>query len=354
MQTPRNAGVIVGPREFIVCVVDDHDLSTKLLHQLQVRFGAIYGIVVSASDSFLDDLAELDRKGALVAVVIADQVRDSARAIEVLEAVDHRYPNTNKVLLVENSELGAVATSIRRIHLNYYLSKPWDEIALGLVVANLLRQFHLTQENRMLVENLSAKNRVLLEMNRELEAKVHERTRALAEANVRLSQLAVTDGLTGLFNHRHFYERLSLEIERSQRSQRPLSLLLIDVDHFKDYNDRYGHPAGDVFLRQLGEVLTSRRRSSDVVARYGGEEFAVILVDVDKIAAAKLAEKIREDVYSHDFSPPDQQSQTRLTISVGVATYPNDARDIASLVQAADSALYSAKGSGRNRVALAT
>ena len=96
-------------------------------------------------------------------------------------------------------------------------------------------------------------------MNRELEAKIHERTHELAEANARLAQLAVTDGLTGLYNHRHFHERLALEVERSQRSGLPLSLLMLDVDHFKQFNDTFGHPAGDEVLRQLARVLAETR-----------------------------------------------------------------------------------------------
>ena len=133
-------------------------------------------------------------------------------------------------------------------------------------------------------------------MNRELEAKIHERTHELAEANARLAQLAVTDGLTGLYNHRHFHERLALEVERSQRSGLPLSLLMLDVDHFKQFNDTFGHPAGDEVLRQLARVLADARRANDVVARYGGEEFAVILVDTAKFTAAKVAERVRERV----------------------------------------------------------
>ena len=115
-----------------------------------------------------------------------------------------------------------------------------------------------TDENQQLIATLSAKNQALLEMNRELEAKIHERTHELAEANTRLAQLAVTDGLTGLYNHRHFHERLTLEVERRQRSGLPLSLLMIDVDHFKQYNDTHGHPAGDEVLRQLARA--ARRR----------------------------------------------------------------------------------------------
>src|SRR5262245_11292701 len=190
-------------------------------------------------------------------------------------------------------------------------------------------------------------------MNVVLETKVSERTRELAEANARLAQLAVTDGLTGLYNHRHFHERLALEVERSQRSGLPLSLLMLDVDHFKQFNDSFGHPAGDEVLRQLARVLADARRANDVVARYGGEEFAVILVDTAKLTAAKVAERVRERVYAHDFSDAAQRAG-RIGISIGVATFPDDGSDVESLVRAADGALYVAKRAGRNRVVLAT
>jgi diguanylate cyclase (GGDEF)-like protein len=191
-------------------------------------------------------------------------------------------------------------------------------------------------------------------MNRELEAKIHERTHELAEANARLAQLAVTDGLTGLYNHRHFHERLTLEVERSQRSGLPLSLLMLDVDHFKQFNDTFGHPSGDEVLRQLARVLADARRANDVVARYGGEEFAVILVDTAKFTAAKVAERVRERISSHRFNHGDSQPGGRVSISVGVGSFPDDAGDAEALVRAADDALYGAKRAGRDRVVLAT
>jgi PleD family two-component response regulator len=251
----------VSGREVIVCVDDEETVLRVLQHQLAVRFG--HGCQVATATSGDEAVAlfdELDKDEATLAVVIADQIMPGMQGVELLEIVDRRYPLATKVLLTGQAGLDAVIGGINRAHLNYYMTKPWDEVALGLVVENLLRQFRLAEENRRLVDTLSAKNHTLLEMNRELEAKIHERTHELAEANARLGQLAVTDGLTGLYNHRHFHERLSLEVERSQRSGRPVSLLMIDVDHFKAYNDTYGHPAGDEILRQLAQVLAAERR----------------------------------------------------------------------------------------------
>ena len=190
-------------------------------------------------------------------------------------------------------------------------------------------------------------------MNLELEAKIHERTHELAAANARLAQLAVTDGLTGLYNPRYFHERLATEVERSQRSGLALSLLMLDVDHFKQFNDTFGHPAGDEVLRQLARVLADVRRDGDVIARYGGEEFAVILIDTTKSTATEVAEQIRERVFANDFSEAAQRAG-RIGVSIGVATLLDDGGDAEALVRAADTALYAAKRAGRNRVVLAT
>jgi diguanylate cyclase (GGDEF)-like protein len=341
-------------REVIVCVDDEEGVLRVLRAQLGARFGHECQVLTARSgDEAVALFDELARDGETIAVVIADQIMPGMKGVELLEIVDRRLPATTKILLTGQAGIDAVIDAINRAHLNQYISKPWDETALLLSVENLLRQYRLTHENQQLIASLSSKNQALLEMNRELEAKIHERTHELAEANTRLAQLAVTDGLTGLYNHRHFHERLALEVERSQRNGLPLSLLMIDVDHFKQFNDTFGHPSGDEVLRQLARVLTDTRRANDVVSRYGGEEFTVILVDTAKFTAAKFAERVRERVAAHDFSDAAAKAG-RNTVSVGLATYPEDGSDAEALVRAADTALYSAKRAGRNRVVLYT
>lgn len=339
-------------REVILCVDDEEGVLRVLRQQLGARFGHECDLATARSgDEAVQLLDELTREGEAIAVVIADQIMPGMKGVELLEIVDRRLPGTTKVLLTGQAGLDAVVEGINRAHLNQYMSKPWDETALLLAVENLLRQHRLERENAQLIATLSAKNQALLEMNRELEAKIHERTHELAEANLRLGQLAVTDGLTGLYNHRHFHERLALEVERGQRSGLPLSLLMIDVDHFKQFNDAFGHPAGDEVLRQLARVFGDARRANDVVARYGGEEFAVILVDTPKFTAAKVAERVRERVAAHDFADAAPRAG-RLSVSIGVATFPDDCADAEALVRVADAALYAAKRAGRDRVVL--
>ncbi len=183
-----------------------------------------------------------------------------------------------------------------------------------------------------------------------LEHEVERRTRELARANERLEELARTDGLTGLANHRHFKEQLEREVERCRRTRLPLSLLMIDVDNFKHYNDVNGHPAGDVALKEVASVLSSGRRVNDVVARYGGEEFAVLLVDTPEASAIALADQLRRHVEAAPVHNESCQPGGRLTVSLGVATFPDHATVPEDLLTAADDALYRAKGRGRNRV----
>jgi diguanylate cyclase (GGDEF)-like protein len=282
-------------------------------------------------------------------VVIADQIMPGMKGVELLEEIHRRSPATTKILLTGQAGLDAVVAAINRAGLNRYIPKPWEEPDLRLAVENLLRQYRLDRQNQQLLEDLASRNTELERLNHSLEQAVGRRTRELAEANARLAQLAVTDGLTGLYNHRHFHERLALEVERTGRSGLPMALFMIDVDHFKRYNDLRGHPAGDEVLRQLARLLGDGRRVNDFVARYGGEEFAVVLVDTPKLSAAQIAEKLRERVAAHPFSMPE--AEPKLSISVGVAAFPEDAQDSEGLVRAADAALYRAKAAGRDRVA---
>ncbi len=180
---------------------------------------------------------------------------------------------------------------------------------------------------------------------------------AMAINNARLYQAieeqAIRDGLTGLFNHRFFYERLQAELVRARRYGTPISLLMIDVDDFKRYNDRYGHQAGDEVLRVLGALIAREvRRDLDIACRYGGEEFTVILPHTPT-AAAGVSERLRERIASTTFTSTDGTDLGSVTVSVGVAVYPGVAPEVDALVGAADEALYVAKGKGKNRVEVA-
>ncbi len=163
-----------------------------------------------------------------------------------------------------------------------------------------------------------------------------------------LEMLAATDRMTGMYNHAHGVQRLEEEVKRAERFGHRLSLVMLDIDDFKSFNDSYGHPAGDEVLATVGEVVRNALRDLDVPIRYGGEEFAVILPETPVAGAALVAERIREDIEQLAFGTGT--GSVRRTVSLGVAEYPAHATSGRALVEAADQALYRAKGAGKNRV----
>jgi diguanylate cyclase (GGDEF)-like protein len=164
----------------------------------------------------------------------------------------------------------------------------------------------------------------------------------------RVENLAATDGLTGLFNRRYFDSALAREIARCDRGSTGLALLLADIDHFKSFNDTYGHAMGDLVLKKVAGVLGGALRKADVLARFGGEEFVVILPNVSAKGAIESAERLRESVAAAGIHPGGPRK--RVTVSIGAALFPADAGDSESLLKAADEALYEAKRLGRDRV----
>jgi len=161
-------------------------------------------------------------------------------------------------------------------------------------------------------------------------------------------RLTTVDGLTQISNKRHFMETLEREIARGQRYQRPLSLVMFDIDHFKIINDTYGHLAGDYVLNQLATAVKQRIRREDVFARYGGEEFAIVLPEIEVPTALLFAEKVRQLVQQHDFR--FEKTRIDVTISVGVAGTEQKDVEPEALIKRADEQLYAAKSAGRNRV----
>lgn len=175
-----------------------------------------------------------------------------------------------------------------------------------------------------------------------------ETEKALKESENRYKALSITDDLTGLYNSRHFYNQLQVEVDRSIRYDHPLSLLLLDIDDFKHYNDTYGHLEGDKVLASLGKILLGTLRSLDSGFRYGGEEFTVILPETEVKKAVTVAERIRERFEAEILSlKPDEK--VRGTLSIGVSQYQPE-EDCEVLARRADNALYMAKEQGKNRI----
>jgi diguanylate cyclase (GGDEF)-like protein len=165
-------------------------------------------------------------------------------------------------------------------------------------------------------------------------------------------QQAIRDGLTRVYNFRYFMQELEREANRNRRFHTPFSLLMIDVDHFKQFNDNFGHMAGDTVLRGISELIDENTRTTDTVARYGGEEFAVILPGLNKKDSVQIAEKLRVLIDENDFTDVPE-AKRKITISIGVASFPEDAESGKELLKLSDKALYAAKKSGRNKVSLA-
>ena len=166
-----------------------------------------------------------------------------------------------------------------------------------------------------------------------------------------IKDMARTDGLTGLLNHRTFMEKLSEEYKRIDREGRPFSILLMDIDKFKNVNDTYGHPIGDVAIKAVAKVLKETIRTTDFVARYGGEEFAVGMVDTSSKGAEQMAERVRS-IMEKTVVTRIGSKDLMITLSIGVSSFPDDTRQALDLVNLADNALYQAKRTGRNRVCL--
>jgi diguanylate cyclase (GGDEF)-like protein len=224
-----------------------------------------------------------------------------------------------------NNKLGALVAEIGA-----------DDISDSLAI--LVNHGAMILDTFMLMEEKARMNELLTAQAREL-----------ALANKRLEQLAVTDQLTGLFNRRHFQERLPMEMARATRHGRTLALLMIDIDRFKTVNDTFGHTAGDEVLKEVSRRILKNLRLSDLVVRYGGEEIVVLLADTGPAPAGNVAEHLRRAVYD---KPVDAFGKSiRVSISIGVAVFPSSrVNNGEELYNEADKAMYRAKEAGRNRV----
>jgi len=202
-------------------------------------------------------------------------------------------------------------------------------------------------------EEVDTRVRTMLK-KREVFRALEQANEELRRANERMAHLVQSDEKTGLCNYRHFRERLEDEFKRARRYDNFLTLVMLDLDHFKGVNDRHGHVAGDEVLREFGRIMMRSARETDLIARYGGEEFAILLPQTAAVHGQRLADRIRHATQENLFHAPEGRAAIRITVSAGVATYPINDRILSAedLVRTADEALYRAKESGRNRTAV--
>ncbi|MDZ7292163.1 MAG: diguanylate cyclase [candidate division KSB1 bacterium] len=369
----RNAALGGLPPKNKILVVDDVPVNVQLLTTYLTSVGYE---VFTAKDGqeALTQVADTQPD-----LILLDVMMPKLNGFEVCERLK-ADPKTRIIPVIMVTALNEIEDKIKATEsgADDFVSKPFNKLELLTRVKSLLR---------------------IKQLHDELSGKVRE----LEQARERLRQLAITDGLTGLYNHRYLKEHLEHEIYRASRHQSHVSVIMIDIDHFKKFNDTHGHPAGDAILRGIARLLKENIRKIDLAARYGGEEFCLVLVETNKAAASIVAEKVRRLVEAHHFDVvkdsqtvpgmapnntslmewpansafgeptlslaetalavaaeewPEQGTamsnhfgrNSRITISMGVATFPEDAGELDQLIEIADQRLYRAKKQGRNQV----
>jgi len=309
-----------------ILVVDDEPSLRIILSQVLADDG--HEVTVASNG---EEALELFRQQPFP-LVFTDIVMGQMNGLELLRQIKELAPDTQVIIITSHASLDTAITALRSGAYDY-LVKPFEELeVISNVAFRAIDRLRLVEENSRLLGQLTEKNDQLL------------------AANMALKELAVRDGLTGLYNHRYFQEALTVEVLRCRRHSRGFSILFLDVDNFKHYNDTNGHPEGDRALRSIGEMIGKHLRASDILARYGGEEFVAILPESSLDVACNLGERIRQMIEDHPFPGEASQPQGKLTISLGVATYRDDGEDGSSLMETADRRLYLAKSQGRNRL----
>ncbi len=264
-------------------------------------------------------------------IVFSDIRMPKMTGIELLEKIKKMGELTQFIIMTSHASVDNSIEALKKGAFDYIL-KPFEDLDVVVDAANrAIVDLLAIREQQYLLNTLGRQNEELGTLNK------------------KFRELAIRDGLTGLFNHRHGEDRLADEVDRARKFNRELSLLFIDLDYFKFYNDSHGHQAGDEVLQSLGKLMSGAARDSDTVARWGGEEFIIIAPETDEQQACQLAESIRKKVAEFAFLHADQQPLGHVSLSVGVATLSDGIENAEELLGLADKAVYKAKESGRNR-----
>ena len=250
-----------------------------------------------------------------VHIVITDILMPGMDGLELTDCITKDYPDIDIIVMTGFSAEYSYADAISK-GASDFIFKPVRFEELLLRLQRVLRERDYALERKQMLE--------------------------------KLEKLAITDGLTKLFNSRHFYNQLRMEVNRSNRYHHPLALMLLDIDHFKDYNDSYGHLEGDKVLVKIGRIIQSCLRRMDSAYRYGGEEFTIIFPETTMAEAQSVAPRIQEALERTTFRP-QTNLMTKVTVSIGLTEYRLN-EDVAQFVQRADQAMYLSKRRGRNAI----
>jgi diguanylate cyclase (GGDEF)-like protein len=336
----------------IICIDDEATVIDSLKIELKRAIGE--RCIVETAEGGEDAIAlmeELLKEGTEVAVVLSDYIMPDMKGDEVLHRIHNLSPHTLTIMLTGQADLEAIGNALKHAKLYRYIAKPWQADDLKLTVVEALHSY--LQDKKLTEQNLKLQqlNRELERLNEEQARIIAARTAALEQANRELRYLANSDGLTGLANRRRFDEYIGHEWYRLAREKRVLSLILCDIDAFKQYNDYYGHLQGDDCLKQVANALRETlKRPSDLTARYGGEEFAIILPNTPIEGAMTVANLIQKAIQNLAISHEASPIRSHVTLSFGVASLiPIPSLSPLVLINAADSALYQAKKQGRDR-----
>ena len=289
-------------------------------------------------------------------VVFTDIRMGGMSGLDLLKQIKKLHPQTHVVIMTSHGTMDSAVTALKSGAYDF-LNKPFDDLELVANVARrAMQSYELIAEREKLVEMLKSRNEALQNINkafRALTVTLKNKNAALENLNKAFQALAIRDQLTGLFNRRYFDEAITAEVARASRYGRDLSVIFLDVDFFKKYNDEYGHQHGDMVLKKISQIIKLNIREIDIATRYGGEEFVVILPETPQDDAYTVAEKIRQSVEETAASAIGNRNANAITVSAGVASLGQDIMNVHQLIAKADQAVYEAKRTGRNAVRLA-
>lgn len=327
-----------------ILVVEDDPAVADLFQQFLPRHGYVPHLVSTAEDA----LSALESRE--YGLVLADKNLPGMDGIELVQRIKARDPALDVIVMTAYADMESMLAAVR-VGVYDYLIKPFDSLdEVAQKISRAIEKRHVVLENKQLVEYLQQANEQIDAMNRELERQVRERTAQLEDANRRLAELTITDDVTALYNQRFLYRRLEEEFERARRYGNPLSVMMLDLDHFKSVNDAHDHLFGSQVLRRVGEIFRFGVRAVDVLVRYGGDEFLVLMPNTPAHEAVPLAERLRKMLEEQDVG--DGLRSYKVTVSIGIAELGAcGAESSQVLLRAADNAMYLAKHRGRNQVA---